>query len=716
MFRALLRRRVPFIPQMEGVECGAACLAMVLATHGHHAPLSEVRQAVGVSRDGTSAAKLLRGAEGYGLDAQGFKVEIEDLKQLPLPAILHWDLYHFVVLESITRKGVWLVDPACGKRFIPFDTLGAHFTGVVLAFEPGPEFLPRAPRRPSVERYLAAIRSRRSALGMTLLISLLLQVLGLVAPVAQKLLLDQVILPRQDAWFWGVGLAMILALLVQMGLSFTRHQVLQTLQASIDIRLLSGFLRHLLRLPMAFFLQRQDGDLVSRMESNVVIQQLVSERTVSSLLDGLSLCGYAALMLAYHPLLGSSVILLGLVRVGFQLWVRRTLKQAVQSELAADGAASAVLFESLGALETIKASGAEGTFVRRWIERHVNAANASLKRRILEIRMGALLNLIGQLSLTGVFLLAGREVLNHQMTLGTFSAFLTLQGLFLTPLGGLMAGITQLQMASGHLTRLDDVMRSDEEPTGTRHPDDLSGRIRLEQVSFAYTGAEAQAVQDITLEIHPGEKLAICGPTGAGKSTLARLLLGMHLPSRGTIQFDGIHLADYDLARFRNRMGVVLQETFLLNASIRENLLLNNPDLTQEDLETALRLADLEAFVQCQPLGLDAEIGENGSRLSGGQRQRLAIARALVHRPAILLLDEATSSLDLETEARVHANLAHYGCTRILIAHRLATVRDADRILVMDQGRMVQIGDYANLLRQPGLFRLMVDSAEATHA
>jgi len=712
----VFRRRIPFIPQMEAVECGSASLTMVLSYYGLHAPLAEVRQACGVGRDGSNAAAILKAAQDYGLEAEAFKADVHELYELLLPAILHWEFRHFLVLERINKRCAVLVDPAQGRITVSIETLRKAYTGVALAFRPEDHFVKRARKRPSLHRYTDLIKQHLPSLVQLFMASIFLQIVGIVMPMSQKILVDRVIVPKQEAWLWGLAVALIMAFLIQSALSYLRSWVIQTLQVAMDIKLVGGYMNHMLKLPLSFFLQRRSGDLIQRMDSNAVIQSPFSERTVSAVLDVFLLTGYAALMIAFNSRLAFLVMGLGSLRLLFQIAVQRVNQMIMSAELAAAGGASAVLFESLSSLETIKAAGAEGAFVRRWADRQIARVNSGLRREYLNLNLGTLMGLANSLGTTAVFLFAGKEVLDQQMTIGTFSAFLSLQGLFLAPLGSLLAAYEQIQYMGSHLARLDDVMETQAEPKGTKDPKNLKGIITLEQVSFSYTSTNQAAVEDISLEIKAGEKIALIGPTGAGKSTLARLLLGMHIPTRGVISFDGVDLREFNLSKLRNRMGVVLQETFLLNDTVQANLCLNDPDIPLKQMKEATRIACIDEVIEALPKGYDSVIGENGRTLSGGQRQRLSLARALAHNPSILLLDEATSSLDLETEAKVHKNLSSYGCTRILIAHRLATVLDADRIIVMDQGRIVQMGTYEALRNSQGLFRTMADSAEATHA
>ncbi len=707
--------RVPFIPQMEAVECGAASLAMVLAAHGRHVPLVTLRQACGVSRDGANALSLLRAAREEGLEAEAVKVEAEHLHDLPLPAILHWNFNHFLVLERVTAQGALLVDPALGRRRATRVELDQAFTGVALVFAPDEGFQPQPRRRPSFGRYRHLLSASRGHLLQILGASLMLQVVGLVFPVANQVLLDKVIAPRQEPWLWGLAFGLAAATLAKALLMLVRSWVIQGLQTRLDTDLMAGFLRHLLRLPLAFFLQRTPGDLLQRVQSNVQLRALFTSRSVSALLDAFLLVGYAALMLAYQSTLGALVLAFGLIRI-LVLWRQMERnQQSMAAELAASGREGGALVEALSSLETLKASGAEAHMARRSEDRMVERINAGLERRHLEILAGQANVLLQGLAGAAILWVGGTFVVEERMTVGVYASFIALQGLFMGPLESLLGAATQLQFMGNHLARLDDVLDTAVEPTGDLDPGPLRGALSIEGVTFAYTPGGEPVLHDIHLEIQPGEKVALVGPTGAGKSTLARLMLGMHVPGSGRIRFDGHDLRDLDLSALRRQMGVVLQDTFLFDDSVRANLSLHDPQLPESRLIWAAKMACVWEVIEALPQGLDSRVGENGSLLSGGQRQRLSLARALAHEPSVLLLDEATSSLDLETEARLHANLAGLGCTRILIAHRLATVMDADRILVVEGGRIVQTGRYEALASQPGLFRDLVSAMERVH-
>lgn len=710
------RRRVPFIPQMEMAECGAASLAMVLAYHGHHAPLPEVRQACGVSRDGATALGIIRAARLYELDAEGVTLELKDLAALPTPAILHWGFRHFLVLEQVRSRHAVVVDPGGGRRTVDWSEIGKEFTGVALVFAPAETFRLRPAERPSLERYRGLLLQSVPSLVQLLLFSLLLQLIGLAFPIGTQVLFDHVILPRQDDWLWGLGAGLAAAALGRAILTMARGWIIQNLQLNLDTSLMGRFLDHLLHLPLTFFLQRTTGDLLQRVQSNILLRNLFTTGTLAALLDVFMIAGYAALMLGYNLTLGVLVIALGFVRMIFLTSLRRKNQRAMSAELVTAGRESATLLEALSRLEAIKASGAEGHMVRRYMDRVSARMNNALTRQRLELASGQLMVLLQGASMAAVLWLGGREVLAERMTIGVLAAFLVLQGMFLGPLESLLTAVLQLQYLYSHLVRLDDVLESAVETSGVVDPGRLSGAIELRDVSFSYAPGGPSVVRNVSLSIARGEKVALVGPIGAGKSTLARLLLGMHFPTEGSIRLDGIDFRELDLTLVRRQMGVVLQETFLFSDSIRANLSVNDPGIPLEAVEAAAAAACIDDVIARLPLAYDTILERGGAQLSGGERQRLALARSLAHQPAILLLDEATSAVDLDTERRIHSRLAALGVTRIMITHRLASARDADRVFVIDGGRLVQQGTHEQLVTEPGLYRDLVRAAEPAHA
>jgi len=711
-------RRVPYVAQMEMAECGAACLAMVLGAYGHHVSLPELRRACGVSRDGASALSVVRAAQTFGLQASGRKVDDpRELELLQLPAILHWDFNHFVVLERLGPRDAFIVDPRFGRTRVSLRELGERFTGVVLVFSTAPGFRPRATQRPSLSRYRAMLGEFVPSLAQVLLASFALQLLALIAPLATQFLVDRVLAPQQQSWLWALGIGLGFAAMARLSLGLVRSWVLQGLQNALDASLMARFLDHLLHLPLGFFLRREAGDLVQRVQANAMLRNLFSSQSVTALLDASMLSGYTALMLVMHWPLGVVMIGFALLRVVQVVSLRQRTRRVMASEMAGAGREEGALVSALSGLELTRALGAERHVIARWQGEMVQATNSRLQRRLLDVAVSHGMTALKALVTAVVLWIGGQAVIAQQITLGVFAAFVALQGMFLGPLDSFIGAAMELQMLGTHLRRMDDVLETPVEASGSGDPGTLQGSIELDDVSYRHAAHAPPVLDRVSVRIRPGEKVAIVGRSGVGKSTLARLLLGMHVPDTGRVLFDGRDLRTLSLGALRRQMGVVLQEPFLFDDTVRANMSLHDATLTLETLREAAELACIDDVIDALPHGFETRLGENGARLSGGQRQRLCLARALAHRPAVLLLDEATSALDLATEARVHANLAALECTRIVIAHRLGTVMDADRILVLDGGRVVQQGRYEELAAS-GAFGALVDSQPraASHA
>jgi ATP-binding cassette, subfamily B, bacterial len=702
------RRSVPFVPQMEAAECGAACLAMVLANHEHHAPLSEVRDACQVSRDGSNAWTIIEAGRHYGLTCAAAQVALDDLGELPLPAILHWDFVHFVVLEELTTRGPVIVDPAVGRRHVTWADLARHYTGVALAFAPGETFVPRALTRPSLTRYRSIAWQSIASLVQMLIATLLIQLAGLALPVANQLAVDWVIGSRSVHFIWVLAAGTVLAAAARVSLGLVRMRVIQMLEARLDLALMGEFVDHLLRLPLAFFLQRTPGDLLERARSNAGLRDLFASRSVAAMLDVLLIAGFGVLMIAYSPFLGATLVVLGIARSFGSLAFSSTRRELLASELASRARETAALGESVALPEMIKASGAEDAMVERWSRRMMDRVASTLARSRLEVRINSALDAVNSVATAAAVMVGGHEMLAGRLTVGEFVSMLVLKDLLFVPLQSLAAAIIDVQSLDAALQRIDDVLETAPEPSGSVDPGRLAGSVELVGVSFGYASGSPRIIRDASLTVAAGSKVAIVGATGAGKSTLGRLLVGLQLPSAGQVRFDARNVLDLDRSAVRNQIGVVLQETFLFDDTVAANLVLDHRDIPMARIRTAARMACIDEVIDRLPHGYDTRIGENGRMLSGGQRQRLSIARAVLRDPAILLLDEATSDVDPAMEARLHANLATLTCTRVVIAHRLATIRDADVVVVMAGGAVVEKGAFEDLARRDGPFALML--------
>jgi ABC-type bacteriocin/lantibiotic exporter with double-glycine peptidase domain len=710
------RRRVPVLLQQNEVECGAACLAMILSYHGRPTRVSECRQQCDVGRDGLGAHVIARAARHFGLRVRAFSLEPAAFPHVPLPAIVHWNFNHFVVVESWSPAHVGIIDPAQGRRRVTAAEFDAAFTGVVLTLEPGIEFDRHATISHSPWRhFLKSLLRAPGTLGMLAQIlgaSLLLQVLGLGLPAFTQVLVDHVLPMRITSVMTILGAGIGILILAQMVTSYLRAALLIYLEARLDSRLMLGFFEHLLTLPFRFFQQRSSGDLLMRLGSNVVLRGVLTNQTVSALLDGGLVVTYLALLLAWAPLFGAFVLGLATLQIALLLGTNRRVHDLTQRDLAAEAASQGYLVEALAGIATLKASGAEERALGHWSNLFYGHLNISLQRGQLSAVVDTLMTAMRTFSPLLLLWVGAVHVLNDRMSLGSMLALNALATSCLTPLASLVASGQQLQWVGAYLERITDVLETEPEQDlrAVRMAPSLTGRIEVKHVSFRYDAHAPWVLRDVSLTIEPGQTVALVGCTGSGKSTLAMLLLGLYTPTEGEIYYDGIPSSRLNHRTLRRQFGVVLQDPFLFSGSMRENIAFNDPSLSLEQVMAAARLAGIHDEIMQMPMGYETRVAEGGSGLSGGQRQRLAIARALANQPAILLLDEATSHLDTVTERRVDQNLRELACTRVVIAHRLSTIRTADLILVLDQGAIVERGSHEQLLAQGGHYAALVHS------
>jgi ATP-binding cassette subfamily B protein len=707
------RRQIPVVPQDTAMDCGAACLTMVLGYHGKPLPLAEVRQVTGSGRDGANAEALLAAGRWFGLRGRGVRVDsIEALAALEPGAILHWRFSHFVVLERVRGDQLHIVDPATGRRVVSYPEARRSFTGVALLLEPAEDFeasAERAPRR-GLQRYLQPLLARSGTLVRVLATSLLVQIFALAMPVLIGVVVDRV-LPHQDVDLLAV-LAVGLAALVGFNLLavLIRSHLLLDLRTRLDAQLTLDFVDHLVALPFAFFQERSAGDLMMRMNSNATVREILTSGALSTVLDGLLVTLYLILLFVASPQLGLLVLGLALLRVLLLFVTRHRQKELMSRSLETQSAAQGYQVQMLAGMETLKASGSEERAVEHWSSLFVDTLNVSLARGRLQAIVDAVLAALGMASPLAILIYGARQVFAGELSLGGMLALNALAAGFLVPLTQLVTTAFQFQYLGSYLERIDDVMRTprEQEPGSGRPAGGLRGAIRLEAVSFRYGPAAPLVVRDVSVDIPRGSLVAVVGRSGAGKSTMANLLAGLYRPTDGRILFDGVDLAELDLRSVRGQLGVVPQHPYLFGVSIRANIALADPALPLSRVVDAARLAHIHEDIQSMPLAYDTLLADGGATLSGGQRQRLALARALVTRPAILLLDEATSALDAITESAIQRELAQLRCTRIVVAHRLSTIRNADVILVMDAGGVVERGTHGELEVRGGAYAELI--------
>jgi len=702
-----LRRQVPEVLQLETTECGAACLAMILRYHGRQTTVAEIRERCGLGRDGLNALALIKTAQQYGLRARGLSVQQADFPCVTLPAIVHWQFSHFLVVESWTPKEVRVIDPAQGRMRLSSEEFAAGFTGVVIALEAGAHFrIACAVPHLSLRHYIGLMLGSPLLVAQVLLASLVVQVLGLAVPLLTKALIDQVlpVSASNQMMLLGLGVAVLLA--SQLVATLLRSAVLVYLQAQVDTQTMLGFFEHLLSLPYRFFQQRASGELVARVNSNTAIRDVLTGQLLSGCLDSVLVLVYLVILFWMSRAFGVIVLATGLVQAGLMLLSNHKLHELTQRDLAAQSKAQAFMTEALVGIATVKAAGREERALEQWSNLYAEQLNVSVRRSYLAGVIDSSLAAVRTFSPLVLLWFGTVKVLDGAMSVGTMLALNALAGTFLSPLASLVAGGQRLQLLKAHFERVGDVL--DAEPEQSIHDaaaaPRLTGRIELTNVSFRYDAGASPVLRHLNLRIEPGQKIAVVGPSGSGKSTLLKLLVGLYRPTEGEVSFDGRALPTLNLRAVRNQLGVVMQDAFIFSGTIRSNIVFNQPDLPLERVVHAAKQAVLHDDIARMPMGYETFVSEGGSALSGGQRQRLALARALAHSPSILLLDEASSHLDTVNEQLVEENLARQDCTRIVVAHRISTVSDADLVVVLDQGAIVEQGSHQQLLARGGLY------------
>lgn len=703
------RGRVPVIRQSAMADCGAACLAMVLGHHGRRTTVREVGEHVQVSRDGLTAFAIAEAARSYGLRAKAFSLTPRQLGAVPGPFIVHWEFNHFLVVERWRPDGVEVVDPASGRRRLTPQEFDVGFTGVVLAFEPGPEFSVQGPERRPWRRDLmrALLVRHRGLLLQALFASLLLQGVALVLPLLSGLVVDEV-LPGENRYLLRiliVGLGFVV--LTQAILTYLRTVVLLVLRARADTQFTAGVVRHLFTLPYRFFTLRGTSDLVMSTQSAASLRAMLSGQVLSALLDGPMAAVLMTLVLLGDPVLGGCLLAVAAVQVALLLATRRRIADLTGRGLTAAATTQGRLIESIGGIETIKASSAEWRAMERWSGMFTAQMNADMRLGLTRGILDAVLSGIRILGPALLLLVGASRVLDGELSLGTMLALNALAMSTLTPLTSLLASLQELQEAGAHFERLADIVEAEPERSGGKRPH-LRGEVVLRDVGFRFDPRSPWTVRNVSLTVGPGQKIALVGSSGSGKSTLGRILLGLYQPVEGEVRYDGTPAWDIDPRWLRSRFGVVTQDPHLFTGTIRDNIGLAVPDASLEQVVLAARLACVHNDIMAMPMGYETMLTE-GSGLSGGQRQRIALARALLPQPQVLLLDEATSHLDTATEAAIERNLAWLTQTRIVIAHRLSTVRDADQILVIEAGRVNERGTHDELMRFGGRYAALTE-------
>ena len=707
-----MRVKTPTILQIEIVGCGAAALGIILAYYGRIVPLAELREECGVSRDGSKASKIILAARRYGMEAEGYKIELEQITKEKPPFIVFWEFNHFLVVEGFDKTRVFLNDPASGRRQVSWQQFSRSFTGVMLEIRPGSDFS-KGGRKPSI--ILSLFDRLRGSLGTILYLivaGFLLVVPGLALPVFSQIFVDRILVENLTNWLGPLLLGIAIATGLQLLLTLLQLRFLRKLKVKLAVAMSARFYQHVLYLPARFYAQQFAGEIGNRVDINTRVADILSGQLARTAIDAVMVVFYGGVMFAYSPILTLIGVGSAIANILVLQWMARKRTDANMLLLEDRGKITGVGISAIKSIETLKASGLESEFFTRWSGNYVNMTHTQQKLEVYNQILGTMPTLLSALSVTLIFCLGGWQVMSGKLTIGMLVAFQALMLRFQGPVNTLVGFGSLLQELEGDLTRLDDALNNpldvevqQEDRIEWESDRQLLGRVEVRNITFGFSHADPPLIENFSLSLEPGQRVALVGATGSGKSTLAKLICGLYQPWQGAILLDGIPRRQIPRQVLARSLSFVEQEIWQFEGTVRENLTLWDSSIPEERLVQACKDALIHDVVMSQLGGYDGKLLEASANLSGGQRQRLEIARALVNNPTILVLDEATSALDVETENLLVANLRQRQCSCIIVAHRLSTISDCDEIIVWDRGRVVQRGTHNYLSEVEGVYR-----------
>ncbi|MEN6328591.1 MAG: NHLP family bacteriocin export ABC transporter peptidase/permease/ATPase subunit [Syntrophomonas sp.] len=709
--------KVPVVMQMENLECGAACLTMILAFHGKWVPLEQVRADCGVSRDGSNARNILRAARAYGLEASGYRLEVEEIKEMEFPVIIHWNFNHFVVLNGFRNNRAVLNDPGRGTVEVPMEVFDKSFTGIALVFAKTGDFV--AGGRPRSVAAFAKTRLKGTLVPFLFVIitGILTAVAGVVEPVFSRIFMDRILTRANPDWLYPFILAMIGLLAFQIIVAVINTLYMLKIRGKLAIVANTAFFWHVLRLPVEFFSQRMVGDIAIRQSSNEAIAETLIDQLAPVVLNLAMLVFYLVIMVRYSLLLTA----VGLAATLINMWVARIISakriNITRAQMRDSGKLAATTTNGIEMIETIKASGAENGYFERWAGFQAAVNSQAVRFALLNQYLGAVPGILQQIANLAVLVLGVMLIINGGFTAGMLLAFQSFMASFLAPMNTIIGMGQSVQEMRSSMERIEDVMnyRPDVEylpqiGEDEREYNKLTGALIMSNVTFGYSRLAEPLIENFNLTVKPGQRIALVGPSGCGKSTLSKLVSGLYKPWTGEIEFDGQPQEEIYREVFTGSVAVVDQDIILFEDTLANNIKMWDKSIEDFEMILAARDAQLHTEIMQREGGYNCMVLEGGRNFSGGQRQRIEIARVLAQDPRIVILDEATSALDAKTEYELIKAIKDRGITCIIVAHRLSTIRDSDEIIVMDKGKVTERGRHEELYQAGGLYTQLIST------
>ena len=685
--------KLPTIIQTEASECGLACLAMIADYHGHKVDLNSLRRKFSISSKGATLADLIKLGDNLQMSARPLRLELEELNQLKTPCVLHWDLNHFVVLKSVKRDKITIHDPAVGVRTLKLEEVSKHFTGVALELTPTPDFKPKEiKRKTKLSDFWSRITGVNRVLVQIFVLSLLLQIFAIASPFYMQLVVDDVIVSQDLDLLVVLAIGFGLLMLINVAVTALRSVIILYMSTQLNIQMAANLFRHLLKLPMDYFEKRHIGDVVSRFGSLGSIRNLLTTGLISALVDGIMAIGLLVMMFVYSKLLGfiviGSVLLYTLLR--FALY--RPYRQLNEEQIVANAKQNSNFMETVRGVQSVKLFGNEVQRQAVWQNYYADEMNAGIKVGKLNITYNFLNGLIFGVENIIVIYLAATQVIDSLLTVGMLYAFMSYKSQFTGKASALVDKIIQFKMLSLHLERLGDIVLAEQEKDteGYESIEKSSGTLEMKDIRFKYSSNEPEILKGINYKVEAGSAVAIVGASGAGKTTLVKILLGLLEQSEGCVMLDDKDIRKIGLRNYRKMIGTVMQDDQLLSGSIADNICFFEPNFDQERIEQCAKMAAVHQDITAMPMAYHTLIGDMGSSLSGGQKQRLLLARALYKQPKVLFLDEATSHLDVGLEKVVNDTVKQLNITRIIVAHRPETIAMTDKVLVLENNTLYE--------------------------